>query len=43
MHLTAQFDVLAPADPVAVRARYEAGCELIFRGCQRYFTTARNQ
>jgi hypothetical protein len=43
VHLTSQFDVFAPADPAAVRARYEAVYEMIFRGYQRYFTTARNQ
>lgn len=43
VHLTAQFDVLAHADPAAVRARYEAVYEMMFRGYQRYFATVGNR
>lgn len=43
VHLTAQFDVLAHADPAAVRARYAAVYEMMFRGYQQYCTTVRNQ
>jgi hypothetical protein len=43
VNLIAQFDVLAHADPAAVRARYEAVYDMMFRGYQRYFQMVRNQ